>query len=547
MPARKTYLLPLFALVALLFSCHESRTPALDTARELMNEHPDSALVILESLDPDSGMTATDRAVYGLLLTQARYKNFIDETDDSLITACAGYLIDHGSKADASTALFLAGMVRRNAGNSGKAATALLHGLDIARENSLPFEEGLCAKGLYELFSTLFDGERQLRYAAEACDAFARAGTGDWTGYAALDLATAYNNNFLHDRAIATADSLLAVAQNMGDTILAAETHALLGMSHFARGDYAPALRNYTDAHALDPTALKENDLQNVATAISQLPPEEVSPEARALAKKADSTAGFVQPFEILAAKGDFEGAYRSLDDYRRQQDEVLQRLITTDVSGAVHEYEQRRGQLARERMMHERMAWVAFAILVVVAAGVVVLLYRSRLRRQQLHRESVIAKADLLSADLAREKETNTQLSGMARELFKQKFGIVNRLCSAYYEGMGIKLEKKRIVAEVEGILKDISENPDTMKELEEYVDKYASGLMTDFRTDFPTMKPEDYRLFLYSAIGLSSRSIAIFLDEKIDVIYNRRSRLKARIRELGEDRASRYLAYLS
>lgn len=79
MPARKTYLLPLFALVALFFACHESRTPALDTARELMNEHPDSALVILESLDPDSGMTATDRAVYGLLLTQARYKNFIDK------------------------------------------------------------------------------------------------------------------------------------------------------------------------------------------------------------------------------------------------------------------------------------------------------------------------------------------------------------------------------------------------------------------------------------------------------------------------------------
>ena len=50
-----------------------------------MEEYPDSALHILESIETQQLSAQADRAYYALLLTQARDKNYIVQTDDSLI------------------------------------------------------------------------------------------------------------------------------------------------------------------------------------------------------------------------------------------------------------------------------------------------------------------------------------------------------------------------------------------------------------------------------------------------------------------------------
>ena len=60
-----------------------------------MNLHPDSALNMLESISTDSLKTKADRAYHALLLTQARDKNYIVQTDDSLIQVAVRYYDTH--------------------------------------------------------------------------------------------------------------------------------------------------------------------------------------------------------------------------------------------------------------------------------------------------------------------------------------------------------------------------------------------------------------------------------------------------------------------
>ena len=50
-----------------------------------METYPDSALSILESITYPQKMPRADRALYALLLTQARHKNYIALEDDSLL------------------------------------------------------------------------------------------------------------------------------------------------------------------------------------------------------------------------------------------------------------------------------------------------------------------------------------------------------------------------------------------------------------------------------------------------------------------------------
>lgn len=91
----KRYLLAFFSLLVSvgsilmpvsLSSCSSSvKSPLLLSADSLMEIYPDSALSILESISSPQKLSRADRALYALLLTQARHKNYIALGDDSLI------------------------------------------------------------------------------------------------------------------------------------------------------------------------------------------------------------------------------------------------------------------------------------------------------------------------------------------------------------------------------------------------------------------------------------------------------------------------------
>lgn len=78
---------------SLLASCTRQRTPdtLLIQADSLMEAHPDSALRMLESIEPQQLEEEADRAYYALLLTRARDKNDIAQKDDSLIRIAVQY------------------------------------------------------------------------------------------------------------------------------------------------------------------------------------------------------------------------------------------------------------------------------------------------------------------------------------------------------------------------------------------------------------------------------------------------------------------------
>lgn len=86
----------LFALIGLsLSSCHFSggnnQLAVLQYADSLMENHPDSALLLLENIDNTDTLLRADRAYYALLLTQAKDKNYIKHTTDSVMHKVVDY------------------------------------------------------------------------------------------------------------------------------------------------------------------------------------------------------------------------------------------------------------------------------------------------------------------------------------------------------------------------------------------------------------------------------------------------------------------------
>lgn len=85
----------LYALLGvLLFSCYSddgNRLAILQKSDSLMQQYPDSALAILEGIGRTDTLPMADRAYYALLYTQARDKNYLIHTTDSLIRLAVDY------------------------------------------------------------------------------------------------------------------------------------------------------------------------------------------------------------------------------------------------------------------------------------------------------------------------------------------------------------------------------------------------------------------------------------------------------------------------
>lgn len=82
-------------------------------ADSLMQSRPDSSLQLLEEVSAPQKMGKTDRAWYALLLTQAKYKNYVSLENDSLIQVAVDYFEKNSDRERLAKSYFYSGCVHR--------------------------------------------------------------------------------------------------------------------------------------------------------------------------------------------------------------------------------------------------------------------------------------------------------------------------------------------------------------------------------------------------------------------------------------------------
>ncbi|MDR1780336.1 MAG: hypothetical protein LBR50_06370, partial [Tannerella sp.] len=104
----------LITLYLLCLSCTgEGRgTDTLAEAEKLMNARPDNALTLLDSITAPEKMSDRDYALYCLLITQAKDKNYKKHTTDSIISHAVEYFEKHNDPKHLMTAYYTMGRVK---------------------------------------------------------------------------------------------------------------------------------------------------------------------------------------------------------------------------------------------------------------------------------------------------------------------------------------------------------------------------------------------------------------------------------------------------
>lgn len=106
----------IISIITSLISCTHNKNytttfqPELAKAEAIMYRYPDSALHILQGIQPDNPSNNEQYATWALLMTQAQYKNQIEQSD-SLINIAYSYFINQDNAQRKALALYYKGIL----------------------------------------------------------------------------------------------------------------------------------------------------------------------------------------------------------------------------------------------------------------------------------------------------------------------------------------------------------------------------------------------------------------------------------------------------
>lgn len=233
----------------------------------------------------------------------------------------------------------------------------------------------------------------------------------------------------------------------------------------------------------------------------------------------------------IINIAVDYYGRHGLDDSFRKAsllKTQILVRDQSDALATALYLQKEKEFFLYHERATRRLYTFVSVAALL-AAAGIIIWM-RQRMKIQSLRTDSLMAEASALRCRAEAIRGDVCRLETKLHGLLENRFALIDSLCQTYYESQGTKAERKAIVEKVKSEIESV--RTDSFGTMEQAVNDCRDNLLVRVQELVPGIKPNDYQLLVYIACGLSTQAISLLLDESVEVIYKRKSRLKSNLR---------------
>ena len=536
--------------VAILFlldfsSCGRSTSlvPELSQAENCMEERPDSALALLQAVDTLQLTSEEQKAKYALLLSMALDKNVIDRTDFDVLQPAIDYYADHGTATDQLRTYYYQGRIYVNAGNHPDALQAFMKATDKVEDS----DDTLTKARLYIAQVELYKSVLNFKDAVQACSKAAQY-------FKTANRTNSYANCMI------TMTNLYTLLQN--------ESKALkyLSLSQKLVNQMNQRMQSYYyDNYLTTITTFKgprevEIALSNYCQVNEENRDDMILANAYLHIGKHDEALSHLQRYSLQGlpknikyyallaqtyeAKNMYKESYEAYRNYVSLDDSINVALFREDTQFIADRHQLEMQTLKERQTKHFILLIAAFCIILVCLISY----YRIKAQKRKIAENMLVVsnlrellkvkteKSDREKEELQTSLATSTTQSQSLQtaidQLFEQRFATIDQLCISYYEYQGTPHEKQKLYKDAMNLVLNLGNDPKTLQEVEKFVNTYKDHLMERFRQTFPDLKEQDYQLFLYVVAGFSSRAISIFMNEKLDVVYNRKSRLKRKLK---------------
>ncbi len=223
-----------------------------------------------------------------------------------------------------------------------------------------------------------------------------------------------------------------------------------------------------------------------------------------------------------------YKQAYIDYNKSTALQLELLQESLRQPIISAQRDYFQSKSEQNRHRYIVGKAVAATIAVFgIIISASIAKYMqYRIRLKNDEINR--YMATVHELRSTL---KQHDDNMSPLLERLLKDRLRLIDELGNMYYEQSNTGKQQEMIYRKVKNVIDDLSNNKKTLDELEDIVNKCRNNIMARLREEMPELNEKDFKLACYLFAGFSNRVIYVFTGDRIENVYKRKSRLKAKI----------------
>ena len=577
-----------FLLVMLLLTgCNDLKpvTDALTRAEALMNEYPDSAWAVLNTLSPDEMGQNRTLAHYALLYTQAQDKTYRDETNDSLISIAVDYYRHTDDARHKFLSYYYKGRVHFNAKDYLNATSCYMEAEQLADAVGDDYLTGLLYAELGRIYRLYYDYPKSLEAHQKAAECYERAGKTRHRNYMWYNQSTICRNMNRYEESERFLRMALTSAKEAKDIALVELCLGNLVMLCIEEDRMVEAQTLYAELELLideghgsssfvaklSKMYLSERDFIRAKQCIE-------TGWHRAVNRK-DSIQMFFSSASLLSALGEDKTAYAELMKGVSLQTDEAHQALQQPVLTAQRDYLSEKLEFETYRLRMEKRLRVlyilVFALLLMVvtlflsrqlkkekekarktidelnlemlqrdkesrykiesllteledkdkASSASILSLRSELQKQEEDYHRYIQEAEELQHGL---QERLSQKTVLGAEVFKNWFASMSKLLLILLQKGKEETKNKKLRKEITLWQEKYYEGNKAYREVERLVNLYNDDAMLHFREEMQWTDEADYRRTCYFFAGFSIRLIAILMDETEDSVYQKRHRLR-------------------
>ena len=561
-----------------LFSCGRSRMLAhLEDIESYIQERPDSALAVLDSIDRTRLSGRKEKALFSLLNTMALDKNYIDPKEDSLIEPAVRYYSKHGDPDTRLKAFFYKGRISLYNRHYDEAILSYMEGyryIDKCKDYKYC---GFLCEDISRCFLNTYNQDEALRYINIAQDFFTRCKNETAQNIISVYMVTIYMNK----KEWAKADSVFRTVEGKNLPLYIRQNINELRAVYYTYipdRDYALANKFFSESISLG-AKLQFNSLCSYAYSLNATGRREDADHimdsiSTFINDKAKESRFYAVESKIEEKRGRYKEALSSFRYCLDSQEEDIEGRMRTSALKAQREFFSAERALKEKEAARQRyyMAAILLGFVIVLIAGIIV--YRRMKARAESEKnryaemasvaekrlaeieqsmitdvaaESALAgeaeslrerlqdtegaKASLESI-IADRESTLSKLRSEYGKIYKEQYVYLGKLCEAYFRAIDAKEPHSFVYAEVRNLIDDLFGDRVGYARFERMVDRGLGGIMSKFRQDFPGLDEDDYRFACYLFVGFDATTLMIILKMvSTAAVYVRKNRLKKMI----------------
>ena len=516
------------SLILSLSACQggRDRTTLLHQADSLMQEFPDSALAILQSIPHPEKLHGSDRADYAIFLTRARTKMDIRESSDSLIRFAVDYYKNSWNNERKMQAYYYRGCVYRDMRCMDLAVKDFLQALKVIPKES----EYLYLGAIYENLAGCYEEQRMygdaMQAFREAHDIYIEQKKDDGLFYALRGIGYVYMLQHQLDSSLVYYQKALDMAEIIKDDYYKSIILSEQGILYNEKGDLPKSIQLISASISSAPIGTdlfseylrKGRILRNMHQTDSARYYLNLSKSSPYIFNRGGS---YGELYKLEKMEKNYPAAIAAVDSFIYYLDSIYDTTKAAETTRLVGQYEI---ELYQQKLAGRYKIEVLMLLLLIIIGGAISLWIDKRRKKKYLELQNQLMKSrtDILSEDLMVESNTAPDF----KEILKPKI----ELCLQLFNNTNIYKKLRTVERGMGAVALSISEGQDICNGI------YSTfgDVMLSLRIQYTNLTKEDILYCVFWLLGYSKETILLCTRASEGAYKSRKSRIKEK---LGKD----------